>query len=159
MTRTAYVNIGSNIGDSMALIGRAVAAIGRRFGAVRASRPVVSKPWGFESSNDFVNVGVVFTTDLPPDQLLEELLEIQDAISTTAHRNADGTYRDRQIDIDLIALDWEIRNSPALTLPHPRMALRPFVLEPLAELWPQWRHPLTGLTASAMLSLLDETQS
>ena len=67
------------------------------------------------------------------------------------HRKPDGTYGDREVDIDIIAVDELVFASDTLTLPHPRMHLRSFVLGPLAELAPGWRHPLSGLTAAEIL--------
>lgn len=154
---TAHVNIGSNIGDRHALIERAVAAIGRMAKAtVRLSSPFESEPWGFESPNSFINLGVAFETDLPPFELLRQLRLIESRISDASHRTADGCYADRMIDIDLIAVGQIILSGDGLTLPHPRMHLREFVLRPIEELEPGWRHPLLGLTPSEMLARLDK---
>ena len=76
------------------------------------------------------------------------------SISPAAHRHPDGSYADRMIDIDLIAAGSAVVDSPRLTLPHPRMHLRPFVLRPMDQLEPGWLHPLLGLTPAAMLRLL-----
>ncbi|MDE6378068.1 MAG: 2-amino-4-hydroxy-6-hydroxymethyldihydropteridine diphosphokinase, partial [Duncaniella sp.] len=73
---------------------------------------------------------------------------------TAPHRDRDGGYIDRRIDIDIIAIDSIVLSTPRLTLPHPRMHLREFVLVPLAQLAPGWVHPVTGLNASAMLARL-----
>lgn len=155
---TAYINIGSNCGDSKALIGQAVAAISSRWseGTVRVSELFTSPPWGYVSDNEFTNVGVALELPASTDVVafFGELIAIQDSISPAAHRNADGTYCDRELDIDLIAVDSMVIDSPYLTLPHPRMHLRPFVLVPLSELAPEWRHPLFGLTAGELLTLI-----
>ena len=71
------------------------------------------------------------------------------------HRNADGTYADRRLDIDIIYIGNEIYNGEII-IPHPRMHLRSFVLLPLLELTPDWRHPLIGKTIRQLASLLDE---
>lgn len=154
---TVHVNIGSNIGDRRALIERAVAAISvLADGPVRRSAFIESPPWGYESRNTFLNIGVCFESDTDPEDLLRKLIEIQNKIDPSAHRNADGTYADRAIDIDLIAVGSLIVNTAALTLPHPRMHLREFVLRPMAELDPAWHHPRLGSTAAELLSLLKE---
>lgn len=151
---TAYLNIGSNIGDRMALIERAVAAVMALSadGRARVSAPYESEPWGFESTNRFINVGVAIElpADVTPLQLLDRLLEVQHTLCADPHRAADGSYIDRMIDIDLIAVDGEVMDTPRLTLPHPRMHLRDFVLVPMAEIAPAWRHPLLGLTCAEM---------
>ena len=154
----AHINIGSNRGDSMALIGQAVAAIASHHpgASVRVSDPFVSPPWGFESEHDFTNVGVALEVpdDTDPQTLMDELLNIQGELSAMPHRNPDGTYRDRELDIDLIALGEMVLDTARLILPHPRMHLRPFVLVPLAQLAPSWRHPHLHLTASELLAEL-----
>lgn len=87
--------------------------------------------------------------------VLRRLQEIQSAIDPSPHRDADGRYIDRAIDIDLIAIGNWIVDTPDLTLPHPRMHLRDFVLIPLSALAPAWRHPLTGKTAEELLNELE----
>lgn len=156
---TAHINIGSNRGDSKALIERAVAAIASRWPecTLRVSTPVVSAPWGFESDRDFINIGVALELpDLDVYGFFDSLMEIQQSICAAPHRNADGTYRDRELDIDLIAVDSFIIDTPRMVLPHPRMHLRPFVLAPLAELAPEWRHPVFHLTPQQILHELED---
>lgn len=157
-----HINIGSNKGDRAALIERAVALLVNRLdphclGEARLAGIIESEPWGFESSNRFLNLGVML--DLPgaevePHKLLQELRAVEKELSGASHRNADGSYADREIDIDLIAVDDLVVDDGQLTLPHPRMQLRKFVLEPFAELDPDWRHPLMGLSAKEMLEKL-----
>lgn len=152
---TAYLNIGSNLGDRAAWIGRAVAEVERVLGAkARVSQPVESEPWGFDSPNRFLNAGLAVETALAPDHLLRVLQGVERALCPAPHRNADGSYADRAVDIDIIAVDSVVVRTPSLILPHARMHLREFVLLPMAELAPGWRHPLTGLTAAQMLERL-----
>ena len=151
-----HLNIGSNIGDSRAIIARAIALIERdiaRAGTLRASQAVVSEPWGFRSDNRFINAGAEMLTDLSPQLLMERIKSIETELGATPHRNPDGSYRDRNIDIDIIHLGDMVIDTPTLTVPHPRMHEREFVLRPLAELSPQWRHPLLQLTALQLLLL------
>ena len=117
---------------------------------------ITSEPWGFSSPNMFVNVGVEVETSLPAEVLFRRLTEVQDGISGASHRNADGSYADRLVDIDLIFYDNMVSGSAELTLPHPRMHLREFVLRPVAELSPDWRHPLLDKTASGLLDDLHQ---
>lgn len=154
---TAHISIGSNLGDRAALIGRAVAAISARFTITAVSRPVESEPWGYSSPNPFINVGVniEISPGMTPETLLDILLEIQNSIDSSAHRNTDGSYADRAIDIDLICYG-SVATPPDAhpTLPHPRMHLREFVLRPMTEILPSWRHPLLGLTPAQLLQRL-----
>ncbi len=155
MTAEAYISIGSNIGDRRAHIERAVTALSALAeGPVRVSAVMETAPWGYESANPYLNVCLAFPTSLSPLPLLRELLRVQDSIDPSPHRNADGSYADRRIDIDLIALGHAVVSSPEITLPHPRMHLRDFVLLPLAEIAPGWRHPLLGLTPAEMIAAM-----
>lgn len=151
----AHVNIGSNLGDGLANVARAAEMIATRLGVeVRRAEPVVSEPWGYSSPNPYVNLGIAFDTAIGPVELLRILRDIEASISPVPHRNADGSYADRLIDIDLIAVGDTVTDTPELTLPHPRMHQRDFVLRPVARLDPEWRHPLFGLTAGELLARL-----
>lgn len=153
-----HINIGSNTGDSATLIAEAV----RRIGALlpertmRVSEPYRSRAWGYESEHEYMNVGVMFEgrgVPTPSDAraFLGRLQGIEKALCHCAHRNADGTYRDRDLDIDIIDIDGMVLNTPVLTLPHPRMHLRKFVLEPIAEIDPGWIHPVRRMTAAELI--------
>lgn len=115
------------------------------------STVVESEPWGFVSENRFLNVGVMFESPDTPQELFSKLRRIETSLSTASHRDAAGGYADRLVDIDLVAFGDEVTDTPELILPHPRMLLRDFVLKPIAEIDPAWRHPLTGETAREAL--------
>ena len=140
---SVYLSIGSNSGDRRALIGRAVAALSLRLNAagIRTSDFYRSEAWGFESANEFLNIAAVLYFDRDHEWTVSEaeaLLDItqgiERSISPMPHRNADGSYRDREIDIDIIAIDNQTISTPRLTIPHPLASLRPFVTIPLAQL-------------------------
>ena len=152
---TVFLNIGSNLGNRRINLSRAVAALEKEFGYFELSHSVESKPEGFDSQNEFLNIGMMINTDLDPLEVLQITQRIEKEISPENHRNPDGSYRDRTIDIDIIAIDDKVIDTDALKIPHPRMAERRFVLEPLAELAPFWTHPLTGLSPAEMLRNLD----
>ena len=97
---------------------------------------------------------MLFQSDLEPQEVLERLQKIERAISPDSHRNPDGSYRDRLIDIDMIAVDDRVIDTPTLKVPHPGLPERRFFLTPLMEIAPQWKHPVSGLTARQMLALL-----
>lgn len=153
---TAHINIGSNLGDRHGLVRQAVAAIEERFRSHPVvSAPVISMPWGYESGNEFVNVGLnIEVGDMSPYRVMEILQEIERSIDPAPHRDSTGCYLDRKIDIDLIAIDQVIMISQSLVIPHPRMHLREFVLAPMAEVWPQWKHPRFNATPAAMLAVV-----
>ncbi|MDE6305488.1 MAG: 2-amino-4-hydroxy-6-hydroxymethyldihydropteridine diphosphokinase [Muribaculaceae bacterium] len=148
----AYINIGSNKGDRRTLTDRAVAMIEQTLGATACRAPLYQSPaWGYESDMPYLNLGITIPTSLSPETLLATLHRIEQTISTASHRDTDGSYIDREIDIDLICLGDTVARTPELTLPHPRMHLRQFVLVPMAALIPGWRHPVTGLTPADMI--------
>lgn len=152
---TAYINIGSNKGDRHALIEQAVALIESECG-VRARRAPLfySEPWGFDSDAQFVNLGIAVEVTVSPAELLLTLQKIERSISSASHRDSDGNYIDRYIDIDIIAIDALVVNTPDLIVPHERMHLRDFVLVPLTYLAPEWRHPSLNATPGELLSRL-----
>lgn len=149
----AHINIGSNIGNRAELINRAVSLLGQRIGSVEAlSHSVESAPWGYESEKDFMNIGVNVLTDLDAHAIISQLKEIEKAIDPDGqHRNADGEYVDRAIDLDLICLGNTVVDAKNIRVPHPRMHLREFVLIPLSEILPEWVHPEFGMTAEKLL--------
>ena len=136
-----HINIGSNQGDCKALIGRAIALLAKEFSPahLRLSSYVESEPWGYDSPNRFLNRGVMLDTDVEiyPEEVLRRTQAVEREVGgESPHRNADGTYCDRPIDIDIIDIDGLVYQSPTLTLPHPRARLRRFVLIPISELDP-----------------------
>lgn len=157
----AYLNIGSNMGHRLSNIDRAVALLSATPGIsdMMLSQPVTSEPWGYDSDNTFVNVGVRLDTTLTPLQLLDATQLVERAISPASHRDDNGNYRDRLIDIDIIAFTMDdandlVTSSPRLTIPHPLMHLREFVLIPMSQLAPEWKHPLMHLTTTQLLEAL-----
>lgn len=129
-----YINIGSNLGNRLMNLTRAVSAIEKQFGWFELSHHIESDAWGYESKNKFLNVGMAFISDLVPTDVLHILQDIEKSINPATHRNADGSYKDRMIDIDIMAVDDMVMNTPELTLPHPHLNDRPFFLEPFKEL-------------------------
>ena len=129
-----YVNIGSNLGDRRGLIDQALKRIGEIFGYYCISGFVESKPWGFDSANRFLNVGAAFKSDLHPEEVLSLLQQIEKGISAMSHRDSEGNYADREIDIDIMAIDDLAYHSERLQLPHPHLNERDFFLVPLREL-------------------------
>jgi 2-amino-4-hydroxy-6-hydroxymethyldihydropteridine diphosphokinase len=130
-----YLNIGSNMGDRRDNLYRAVAFLvaGTSGGAV--SSIVESEPWGFESEHPFLNAACMVLTTLSPEQCLKETQQIERELGRTT-KSKDGIYHDRPIDIDLLMYGDLKLSTPTLTLPHPRMQERDFVMIPLREILP-----------------------
>ena len=127
MTR-AYVGLGSNLGDREEAIRSAAEAIG----ATRLSTIRETEPWGYEEQPLFLNAVAEVETELGPRELLEELLEVERRLGR--ERASGPRYGPRTIDLDLLLYGDETINEPRLTVPHPHLHERRFVLEPLAEL-------------------------
>lgn len=153
-----HLNLGSNLGDRHHNLSRAYEVLLRELGSdiynLRISNPVESAPWGFDSDNLFLNIGLSFDTQLPPEAVFDATRRAERTISPLSHRNPDGTYRDRYVDIDIIFYGQTVVDSDSLCLPHPRAHLRPFVLMPMIEIDPLWRHPLSGFMPAQMLCFL-----
>lgn len=131
---TAFLGLGTNLGDREQNLLQAFELIGRRVGKIkRKSRLYRSEPWGFKSDNDFLNAAVMVETALAPHELLCVTQEIERAMGRT-HKTTNGEYRDRIMDIDILLYDDLTIDSAELTLPHPRINERPFVREPLNEI-------------------------
>lgn len=154
---TIHLNLGSNLGARVDTLNRAMSLLGQVLpGRLTCSSPIETAAWGYESSNKFVNIGVMIelAEEFIPEEILRIVNEVQRTIDSSPHRDSAGRYIDRKIDIDIVAIDELIVNTPQLTVPHPRMHLRSFVLEPFMQLAPGWRHPLLHLTPSEMLKAL-----
>ena len=138
MTHKLYLSLGSNLGDRETNIRQALALIDERVGSVyRVSSYIETAPVGFSSPNKFINVVCLVHTMMSPMACLRETQKIEKELGRTQKSiNPDGslTYKDRPIDIDLLTYDDLIVNTPELTLPHPRMHERDFVLIPLREI-------------------------
>jgi len=135
-----YLSLGSNLSNRENNIDRATCLIEERIGQIRSrSSFFYSEPWGFESPNGFCNICLKVETERPPLEVLDQTQLIEKELGRT-EKSHDGIYHDRIIDIDLIECfddGQEIRmNDERLTLPHPLMHEREFVMIPLNEIKP-----------------------
>ncbi len=121
---------------------------------VRVSRFYRSRPVPASDQPDFVNAVAELATEMTPEMLLQTLLTVERQFGRV--RGAPNAAR--TLDLDLLDFDGLIRTGSDLQLPHPRMTLRAFVLLPLAEIAPKWRHPQSGQTAGQLLARLDDEQ-
>ena len=134
MNHKVYFSLGSNLGDKEGNIREAISRIGELIGEVdRQSTLLATEPWGFESDNTFVNAAIRCTTSLSPFEILNITQNIERAMGRTL-KSVDGQYHDRIIDIDILIYDDLHITTPQLTLPHPLMKDRDFVMIPLKEI-------------------------
>jgi 2-amino-4-hydroxy-6-hydroxymethyldihydropteridine diphosphokinase len=152
MTR-AYVGLGSNMGDRAHLLWGAIhmLAFNPEVEVVAVSSIRETDPVGFAEQPPFLNAAVALDTELEPRALLELLLSIERELGRT--RNG-PRFGPRTIDLDLLLYGDRVIDEPGLVVPHPRLAERRFVLEPLAELDPDLGIPGRG-RVSALLAELD----
>lgn len=137
----AYLALGTNIGNKRRNMITAAALLAERVGDVLAlSGFYETEPWGFQSENTFLNAALQLETALSPLELLKATQEIEIEMGRTQKSN--GAYHDRIIDIDILLYDNLVLQTPELTLPHPLMHERLFVMEPLAEIAPNVIHPV-----------------
>ena len=154
MLHAAYFSLGSNLGNRQGLICRAVRMMELRVGTlVRFSRFYETEPVGFSSDNLFLNAAAAFTTSLSAEEILDTTQQIERELGRT-QKSEGGIHYDRTVDIDLLLLDDEVKEKPHLSLPHPHLHERRFVLEPLAEIAPGLRHPISRTTVCEMLKAL-----
>ena len=134
MNHKVYFSLGSNLGDKEGNIREAISRIGELIGEVdRQSTLLATEPWGFESDNTFVNAAIRCTTSLSPFEILNITQNIERAMGRTL-KSVDGQYHDRIIDIDILIYDDLHISTPQLTLPHPLIKERDFVMIPLKEI-------------------------
>ena len=131
MTR-AFLGLGTNLGDRRAHLAEALAALGAAGDLVAVSRVYETDPVGGPEQQDFWNVVVELDTADSPEQLLERCRELE----TSAQRVRLVRFGPRTLDVDVLWVEGEERSSAELTVPHPRMFERRFVLAPMAELAP-----------------------
>lgn len=134
MPHQLYLSLGTNLGNRKANIREAIAMIGERIGeVVRQSSLIETKPWGFSSPNDFINSCICVSTTLSPHQVLAETQSIERDMGRIL-KSKNGEYHDRIIDIDILLYDDLHLSTPDLTIPHPLMQERDFVMIPLKEI-------------------------
>lgn len=157
MGHRAIIGLGSNLGDRKGQIECAIRELSK-FGEVKLiSSLYETEAWGYDSSNAYYNACVELITERSPGRLLTDLLDIETAMGRD--RPGDG-YSDRNIDLDILFYDKVVLDTVDLSIPHPQMAKRNFVLEPLNEIAPNLRHPKLNKTINELLILsLDPTKA
>lgn len=150
---TAYIGLGSNLGDKKGYLDRAVKSLNEISGChvEKVSSYLVTEPYGGVEQDDFLNACLILKTLLSPQELLESLHEIEQ----DAHRERIVHWGPRTLDLDILMYDDEILETDDLIIPHVEMHLRDFVLKPLQEIAPNKRHPVYQKTMTQLLNGLN----
>lgn len=149
---------GSNIGDKALHLMNALEAITKVAKLdLQLSRIYKSDAWGFEAEECFMNQAISFKSSLPPNEILNHLLEIEKQMGRV--RKTGSGYESRVIDIDILLAKDIVLNSDTLIIPHPRLHLRRFALAPAAEIAGNWVHPIFNKIISDLLIECQDTSS
>ena len=146
-----YLALGSNLGDREANLGAGLKALSPQVKILRESPIYETAPWGYEEQEDFLNMVVEAETSLEPEALLAQLKAVEEAVG----RTPTFRYGPREIDVDLLFYDDLVLETDELTIPHPHLHERAFVLVPLANLAPDLRHPTLGRMIKELVARVD----
>ena len=153
MSHLVYLALGTNLGDRLANLTSAIQALPPTLQPLAASRVYETPPWGYLDQPAFLNQVVQAQTELAPLDLLSWLKRLESDLG----RQPGLRYGPRLIDLDILLYDDLQLETPTLTIPHPRLGERAFVLVPLADLAPDLRPAGMGQAVSEMLAGLDRT--
>jgi len=136
-----YLSLGSNLGDKLAYLNESINEIQQQIGLITKVSSVYESPaWGYVSSESFYNIVLQTHTHFEPPKLLRKIKQIEKQLGRTDKN--ENTYEDRVIDIDIIDFDEQAFVLKDLNIPHEKMHLRRFVLEPLVEICSNYTHPV-----------------
>jgi 2-amino-4-hydroxy-6-hydroxymethyldihydropteridine diphosphokinase len=145
---TVYLALGSNLGDRLANLKQAIAALPPQMEVKARSSIYETPPWGYEDQPKFLNQVIKAKTYLDPEPLLKHLKRLEVALG----RKESFPNGPRLIDMDILFYDDLVLNGPPLTIPHPRLHERGFVLLPLMDINPQLVHPINKKSVREMLA-------
>lgn len=144
-----YILLGGNLGDPIAILGKAAQYIEERIGKIcQRSSFYETEPVGFVHENNFINQVLVCDTALSPKEALSTCLHIEHLMGRV--RTGKG-YSARTLDVDMLFYEDLIMDTPELTLPHPRMHQRLFTMTPMAEIAPDFIHPVLEVSCNTIL--------
>lgn len=152
MPTIAYIGIGSNVGDRKANCKKALELLADAGRVIRVSSLYYTEPVGYKEQEDFINAVVSIETDLSARELLDACRAIEGRLG----RKHTLRWGPRTIDLDILLYGDQMISQPHLVIPHPLMATRRFVLEPLVEIAPEVMHPVLHRTAEQLLRELKD---
>ncbi|GHB83400.1 2-amino-4-hydroxy-6-hydroxymethyldihydropteridine diphosphokinase [Persicitalea jodogahamensis] len=152
---TIFLLLGSNLGDRETIMQTAIARIGERVGEVmRASALYETAPWGGIEQPAFLNQVLEIGTSLAPEEVLRLILELEHEAGRIRYER----WGARHLDVDILYFGQKIMDTPRLTVPHPRLHERRFTLIPLAEIAPDFVHPVLNITNRKLLEICQDEE-
>jgi 2-amino-4-hydroxy-6-hydroxymethyldihydropteridine diphosphokinase len=143
-----YLLIGGNMGDRMANLAEAIHLINQEIGPIQLTSSIYeTAAWGNTNQPDFLNQALMLHTSLDAEKVMHQLLNIEIGMG----RKRDIPMGPRTIDLDIMYFNDLVIDNELITIPHPKIAERRFVLMPLAEIAPQFLHPVLNNTNEALL--------
>ena len=144
-----FLGIGGNIGNKADNFNKVYTFIKNELGEiVKSSSVYETPPWGFSADDNFWNQVLIIETELSPTEVLQKITEIENHYG---REREPGKYNSREMDIDILYYDDIFEETETLIIPHPRIQYRKFVLVPINEIAPDFKHPLLRLTSFQML--------
>lgn len=151
-----YLILGGNSADKSEKLLQAIALLFSELGEIKQTSSIYeTEAWGYESANSYLNQALCIETSYSPLEVLHITQEIEKELGRTS-KTTNGVYTDRPIDIDILFYDQEVVNLPELTIPHPHICERHFVLEPLNEICPKFNHPIRKETVKQLLDQCED---
>ena len=151
---TVFLGLGSNMGRREAHLRDGVQLLAQSLEVVETSSIYETEPWGYSEQQPFLNMVCRSQTGMAPEELLLLCQDIEQRVG----RKPTFRYGPRILDVDILAYGEQVIAIPTLDVPHPRMAERAFVLVPLAEIAPEWTHPVLGKSVSQLLEEVSGTE-
>ncbi len=152
-THRVYLSLGSNLGNRKSNLEESIRQIGEFAAIKKTSSTYETEPWGLKDQPKFLNQVIFVESTLGPNELLLHLKKIEQQMG----RKKSVRFGPRLIDVDILFYDDYMMNTPELTIPHPHLTERAFVLVPLAEIAPKLAHPLYHKTIEVLLQDVDQS--
>ena len=149
MNHTVYLSLGSNLGNRSANLKEAISSLAPQMEVKKKSHVYETPPWGYTEQEKFLNQALMAKTYLDPEPLLKHLKRLEVALG----RKASFRYGPRLIDIDIIFYDDIVLETPSLTIPHPQLPERGFVLLPMMDIAPDLIHPVNKKSIREMMAV------
>ncbi len=146
-----FLLLGGNLGNVSVTFKHVIKEMSNFARVVKKSSIYATEAWGMENTPEFLNQVLLVTTDLQPIRLLEKINAIEEKLGRKEQNKAQEVYQSRPIDIDILLWGNLVMETEKLTIPHPRMHQRNFTMVPLAEIAPDFKHPVLNRSIAEVL--------